>query len=361
MADYSADSIQLLEGVEAIRRRPGMYVGDTRDGGGLRVLLWEVVGNCVDEHLAGRATGVRVNIEDQLVTVEDDGPGIPIDVVPDRGKTAIEIIFTELRASSGPKHPHVHIGESLRGLGCIVASALSKRLEVETTRDGRRYRMVFERGRVVGELADLGETDRIGTWIRFEPDPEIFESVHWDLPLIRDRLFDLACLDAGLVVVLNGETMQAPDGLAHWVRTHSGAPAIDPIHLRGEHDGIRVEIAMRWIDGEGVIAAWASHFRTLEGSHVHGFWEGLAEVLTPGLMIEAAREHLEPGLVAAFHADIEDPRFGSPTRSRLDTPEAATAVTHVLRSQLPAAYGSHPALLELSAKIGVIRSRSRRY
>ena len=334
MDEYTAESIVLLDSIAAVRKRPGMYVGDTSDGAGLRVLLWELLGNCVDEHLAGRASKARVIIEDRFVTVEDDGPGIPVEPVRG-GESALEHVFTKLRASGGNKHPHVHIGESLLGLGCVIANALSRTLEVETTRDGRRYRMAFERGRPVVGVTDLGPTERVGTWIRFEPDSEIFGTLRWDLPLVRERMFDVACLNPGLLLDFNGEALHAPEGLAHWVRMHSSDPTVDPIHLRGEHDGIRVEVALQWVDGDGVIMAWASHFRTLEGSHVRGFWEGLAEVLAPGLTVEAARERLEPGLVAAFHADIEDPRFGSPTRDRLDTPEAATAVTHVLRSQLP--------------------------
>ena len=257
-------------------------------------------------------------------------------------------MFTEFRAHGSSKHPHVHIGESLHGVGCVVASALSERLEVETTRAGRRYRMAFERGRTVGALTDLGATDRMGTRIRFEPDSEVFDPLHWDLPLIRERLFDLACLNPGLAVVLNGETMRAPDGLAQWVRKHSNAPAIHPtIHLRGEHEGIRVEIALRWVDGSGGVTAWASHFRTQRGSHVRGFWAGLTEVLAPALSAEVAREYLEPGLVAAIHADIEDPRFGDPTRDRLETPEAATAIMHVLRTQLPEALRAQPMVADM--------------
>jgi len=345
--EYTAESIVLLDSIAAIRKRPGMYVGDTSDGSGLRTLLWELLGNCVDEHLAGRATKVRVTIENRYVTVADDGPGIPVDPMP-RGESALEHIFTKLRASGGDKHPHVHIGESMIGLGCVIANALSRTLEVETTRAGRRYRMTFERGHVRCGLEDLGPTESRGTWIRFEPDPEIFGAVQWDFPLIRERIFDMACLNPGLLIDFNGEANHAPDGLAQWVRTHTEAPAIHPIiHLRGERDGVAVEVALQWVDGPGMVMAWASQFRTMEGSHVDGFSEGLAQALAPNLAQDAACERLEPGLVAAIHADIEDPRFGSPTRSRLNTPEAATAVAHVLRTQLPGACSQHPRLIEM--------------
>ena len=335
MNEYTTESIVLLDGIAAIRKRPGMYVGDTSDGTGMRQVLWELVGNGVDEHLAGRASRVRISIEDRVVTVEDDGPGIPIDAVPGTGKTALEIVFSELRASGGDKHPHVHIGESLRGLGCVIANALSKSLEVETIRAGRRYRMTFARGRALTSLVDLGETDRVGTRVRFEPDPQIFPAVHWDLPMIHERLWDVACLNPALALVLNGESMRAPEGLVSWIRARSSAPPLHPtIHLHGEHEGIAVEVAMHWVDGDGIITAWASQFRTMEGSHVRGFWAGLHEALAPELSPEAARECLQPGLVAAIHADIEDPRYGSPTRDRLETPEAATAVTDLLRTGL---------------------------
>lgn len=346
MTEYSADSIQILDGVEAVRTRPGMYVGNTEHGG-LLELLWGVVGNAIDQHLIGRASTVRVSIEDSVVTVDDDGVGIAVELV--RGVPAIQTVFSTLRCGGRHDRGVVGVGASIGGAGLAVVSALSDRLEVQTTRAGRRHRQAYTRGRPTTAVEDLGPAERVGTRVRFTPDPVIFAWTQWDLTSVRRRLWELACLTPGLALVFNGETLRAPDGLAAWVRARAGRPWLQTslIALDAKRDGVRTELALTWTGGAGVVSGWANRRCTEAGSHIDGFWSGLAWALAPGVSAEAAREVLAPGLVAAVQVELPEPTFRGATRGRLEAAEAAADVARLLVNELPVKLKSEPGLASL--------------
>ncbi|HKO93018.1 MAG TPA: ATP-binding protein [Polyangiaceae bacterium] len=339
MSSYDASQITVLEGLEAVRRRPGMYVGDLHDGSGLHHMLWEVLGNAIDEHLGGHASKVLVSIKGDEVVVDDNGRGVSVERLPN-GSSILERILTTL-CGSGTRdghHPHVHIGTSLYGVGLAAVNALCVELEVETHYRGRRHRISCERGRVVGAASDLGPTRRQGTRVRFRPDPTIFSSTGFDLAHVRKRLYDLACLNPALELHFQHdelEVLHAPGGLVDLVRGEvmdENAYPYRPLRLLGAHDNVLVEVALQWLpEGRPREHGFVSQFRAPEGSHVRGLWKGLCAAWSSArphdrIARPVMRELLGQGLVAAVHVGLYDARFDSPTRSRLDSPEAERAV-----------------------------------
>jgi DNA gyrase subunit B len=351
--------IVVLEGLEAVRRRPGMFVGDVRDGSGLHHLLWECVGNAVDEHLAGYAKRLRVSIRDREVTLEDDGRGIPVEPHTALGKSVLEAIFTEMHA--GPTrfghHPHVHVGWSYDGVGLAAVNALCARMEVEVRREGRRHRQAFERGRPVGPLETLGPCERSGIRLRFTPDGEIFGDSRFDRTAVRQRLRELACLNPDLTIRFDDEVFWAGDGLADFVRAVApGRRWIrpEPVAIRGKSRDIGVECALLWCDGGSTqVSGFVCQHRVDEGSHVTGFWQalyrafsGLAPDRMRGVFSPAFREVVGPGLEAAVHVTLYDPRFAGPTRENFTNPEARRAVVQVMTRPLLDALRGDGALRE---------------
>lgn len=315
MGEYTVEGIVLLDSISVVRKRPAMYVGDTSNGEGLHRLLWELVDEAVNEHVNGAASRIAIALEDEWVTVDDDG----------RGLAAVEESFTCLSAWHRT---------SVVGMGYTVVNALSRVLEVETHRDGRRYRMAFECGRPTTGLVDLGKTSRVGTRVRFTPDFDLFERRPWNLEQIRQRLWELACLTPGLAIVCNGEALRAPQGLAAWVNALRDLDSARPtMHVHGEHDGIRVEVALH-LEGTGRHMGWANRHATPDGTHIDGFWTGVRDVFAPEMTRESARELFGPRVTAAVHVTLDEPRFATQTLERLDSPEAATAVAHVMRTHL---------------------------
>jgi DNA gyrase subunit B len=216
---YTADGIVVLEGLEAVRRRPGMYVGDTRDGTGLHHLLWEVVANSIDEHLAGHATRLRVSVEGSLAEVEDDGRGIPVDWIESREASALEVILTCLFAgSTRDGHlPHVHVAPSGCGVGLAPVNALSERLNVEIRRGGHVWRQRYACGRPVTALERGARTERTGTTLRFQADRSIFGGAVFDRDAIRERLEELAIWNPSLQLELMAQTIRESRGTVAWL------------------------------------------------------------------------------------------------------------------------------------------------
>jgi DNA gyrase subunit B len=283
-----------------------------------------------------RARTLRVWIERDWVTVEDDGPGIPVDVVPRHGKSALEIVFTVLRC--GPTydghHPHVHMTNFGIGLTCV--SALSTRTEVETIRDGRRYRMAFERGFTVEPLEYLGPTSRRGTRIRFRPDPTIFESVQIDPAPIAAELTNVAFLNPLREVRFQGEAIDGRGGPAGFVRAIAGDRLACPTVFATTRmiDDVFVDLAIGWRGrGRPDIRSFVNLRPTRSGTHVSGMWKGLGHALRR--RPPAVRDLLAPGVVAVLHVGLFDPSFGSPTRDHLATPLAGPAVRRAIVEALP--------------------------
>lgn len=333
---YTCDQIQVLEGLEPVRLRPGMYIGDTRDGSGLQHMVWEVVSNVIDLHLCRRASLLRVDIRGPWVEVEDDGPGLPVAMHGPSGKRAAEVILTTLHA--GPTwdghFPHVHI-HGHRGLGLAPVNALSADLEIETHSMGRVWRQRFEQGRAQTPFASHGATSRTGTRVRFRPDPAIFGSVVFDVEAVGRRLRELAHLNPGLTIRYGEHTLRERLGLYGWASRLLGDDSVDSmgrtlVASRFEN-GVALEGALGWgASGPPRVIAFAQQGKSsLESSHVLGFWDGLRQALgdlpgrpARGMRTNVFREVIGNGLVAVLDVQLHQPDFAGPVRERLLNPEA---------------------------------------
>jgi DNA gyrase subunit B len=340
---YSAVDIQVLDGLEAVRKRPAMYVGNVRDGSALQHMALEIIGNSIDQHLSGRARHLRVDVEGDWMIIEDDGPGIPVDVCPMWGRSAMEVIFTTLHAGAtfDGHHPHVHVTHQVHGVGVACVNALSARFEAESRREGKVWRIAFERGRVVEPLASHGPASRSGTRIRYRPDPEIFPcGTRTNAEALELRLRELAYLNPLLKIDCCGQELPGRGGPAAWVRALAGE--VGGRVVLGAHETIEgavVDLALAWRASGSeapLIHSFVSQSHTRDGgTHVRGFWGGLIEALSPlvqGATDRSVRELFGPGLVAVLNVGLDAPQFFSPTRDRLDSPIAAMAAHRVVAS-----------------------------
>jgi DNA gyrase subunit B len=374
MSEYDGSQIQVLKGLEAVRRRPGMYVGDTTNGSGLHHLLWEIVANVIDLHLVGHASELHVELSrDRWITVRDDGPGIPTDIMPPRRRyvsaggstldvleqhvatdvpsdrdgedniSILEAVCTRLHAGAtwDSHFPHVHIAKSMHGVGMAAVNALSERFEVETTYGGIRWAQEFERGERVSPLRRLGPTAIEGTTMRFRPDPTIFSTIELDHEAIRARLMELAWLNPHLRVWMQERRLHARGGIRGWARQLASerGPIVDRHELARHADGIGVDLALVWNrSGAANVHAYVNMHRTPDGSHIRGLWLGFADyaraVKSPVRRVEHVREAIGCGLVALINVGLLDARFGSPMRDQLTNPEASTAVRTAIRESL---------------------------
>lgn len=350
--EYGPDDIQVLTGLAPIRKRPAMYIGDV-DRDGVQNLVFEVVGNVVDLHLRRDATEVLVELSsDGWCTVRDDGPGIPIDVVPHSGKSALETVFTSLHAGAtyDGHHPHVHLTQGMFGVGVAAVSALSMRVEVETTRAGVRYAQAFARGEVASPLRELGPTTIEGTTVRFQPDPEIFfKGVAFDEPRIAARLQELAWLNPLLHVYFQERRLPSRGGVRGWAAELATAPIVARFSTCQELDDVYVDLALAWTEAKDIdVHCFVNMSRSVGGSHVEGIWQGLAAA-ADALEIHDSpvrlRERLEPGLIALVHVGLFQPQWGSPSRDQLVSPAAGMAVARLLARTIPQAARRNPALL----------------
>lgn len=348
MADYSQDSIQVLEGLEPVRRRPGMYIGST-DGEGLFHMLFELVGNSIDQHLGGHATELRVAISsDGWILVSDDGPGIPTIAMPERADrrrvSFLEHVFTRLHcgATFDGHFPHIHLTPGLHGVGVAVVSALSERVEVETTYEGVRWQQVFERGERATPLQRLGPTAVEGTAIRFRPDPMVFGAAQLERTAVEARLRELAWLNPRLRMFWQERRLGARGGIATWA-SRLAAERGDVVCRYATTNRVRdvhVEVAFAWnACGEPIVRSYVNMQPTCrDGTHVDGIWSGFAEHArtrkTIARRVRHVREAIGCGLVAIVHVGLYHARFGSPSQDQLKNPEAAGAVCAAVRASL---------------------------
>lgn len=323
--------------LEAIRRRPGMYIGDTRDGSGLRHMIWEVLANALDEHLAGHCSRISVEIgSDGSLTVEDDGRGIPLHEI--EGITFAERALTSFHKTPtlNGHSPHEHVG--LMGVGIFVVCALSRDLALHVYRDGGHFRQCFQRGVAVSKLEKQGTTTVTGTRVTFVPDSAIFGDAWVDPGPIASRLRELSFLLPTLALHfrdLRQHVFHQPTGLLAYVGTTAPDAALSTFAASGEVWKIQVEVAARWEDHPwSRIESFANVERTTDGgTHVRGLVQGLCAGLKRAIpsacdnkttqQIERAISH---GLTAVVCVRLNDPTYGEPTKSRLVTPEAKAAV-----------------------------------
>lgn len=382
-AEYGADQIQILEGLEAVRKRPGMYIGSTSSRG-LHHLVYEIVDNSVDEALAGYCNEIQVDInKDNSVTVQDNGRGIPVGINHKAGLPAVEVVFTVLHAGGKFGGGGYKVSGGLHGVGASVVNALSEWLEVEICHEGKVYKQRYERGKVIYKLKVTGECDpdKTGTKVTFYPDKEIFDDIIFDYDTLKQRFREMAFLTKGLRIVLRdlrGEevrehTFHYEGGIKEFVTylNRSKTPLYDQIiYCEGMKDGVAVEIAMQHNDSySDNTYGFVNNITTPEGgTHVEGFRSALTKTFNdyarknkllkdsePNLSGEDIRE----GLTAIISVKIEDPQFEGQTKQKLGNSEARGAVNAILSSQLEIFLEQNPAVGKVTIEKSVMAQRAR--
>ena len=311
-----------------------MYVGNTTDGSGLHRMVWAVVDNVVDQHLLQCATEIRVEVtQDGWVVVRDDGPGISVDIARMSDRPVLEDEFTKLY-SGGTRDGYIpHLRNRVRRVALPAVNALSTRLEVETTRDGIRWTMAFERGEAVSELRSLGPTQLEGTAIRFRPDPELFGTIELDLARIGDRLQQIAWLNPLLRVFWQERRLSGRGGLRGWVESLGAVEALFSSYQVA--NGILVDLALGWRKMPGTtLRSFVNMYETIDGSHVDGIWRALHDGTGGSVSRTELQAALVPGLVGIVHVGLDAPCFRGPTRDHLESPESEQAVRKLVEAEL---------------------------
>ena len=381
--DYGADQIQVLKGLEAVRKRPGMYIGTTSLRG-LHHLVYEIVDNSVDEALAGFCTHISVTIEkDGSVTVRDNGRGIPVGVNHETGKSAVEVVFTILHAGGKFGGGGYKVSGGLHGVGASVVNALSEWLEVQVFHDGKSYQQRYERGIVMYPLKVVGECteEEKGSKVTFYPDKEIFEDIVFDFDTLKQRLREIAFLTKGLHITLRDEREENPKerifhyegGIKEFVQYLNRSKSAlypDIIYFEGMKDGIAVEISMQHNDSYTEnIYGFVNNITTPEGGmHIEGFRGALTKTLNdyarknkllrdsePNLSGEDIRE----GLTAVISVKIENPQFEGQTKQKLGNSEARAAVSKVLAENLEIYLEQNPSVGKTIVEKSVLSQRAR--
>ncbi len=362
---YTADSIQVLKGQEAVRKRPGMYIGDVDDISGLHHMVWEVVDNAIDEAQAQHCDRIKVTVHaDNSVTVEDNGRGIPVDTHKESGRSAAEVIMTELHAGGKFDSNSYKVSGGLHGVGVSVVNFLSEWLRLEVFRDGKVWGQEYRRGVPQGNLRPVGRTKRTGTVVSFKPDPEIFSILDFHPDLLVRHLRELAFLNAGVEVMFfneldeREETFRFDGGLSAFVEYLNRAKGVlhtKPINLVDRNaEGEEVEIALQWHDGysENVLAFTNTVFNRDGGTHLSGFRAALTRTintyaqthnLLKGMDENFSGEDVREGLTAIIAVRIHEPRFSSQTKDKLVSANLKGWVESLLNNHLATYFEENPA------------------
>ena len=370
---YQADSIKVLKGLEAVRKRPGMYIGDTDDGTGLHHMVYEVVDNSIDEALAGHCKNIEVKINsDGTITVRDDGRGIPVDMHKGEKMSAAEVIMTQLHAGGKFDHDSYKVSGGLHGVGVSVVNALSEKLKLEIERDGNRYYMEFKDGVSVAPLKIIGKSKNTGTQITFLPSKEIFSSIKFSPNIIIKRMRELAFLNKGIKITINdlnqkkekviefkfdGGVLEFVDFLDEKREKLLNKTGNDlfkkPIYIEGKKDNIEIECSLKWNAsyGEDIYPYTNNIYQKDGGTHLLGFRSALTRVIN-----KYATEHnllkknkltisgddIKEGLTCVISAKIPDPKFSSQTKDKLVSSEVRMIVENIISEKLSTWFDQNP-------------------
>ena len=381
-AQYDASQIQVLEGLEAVRKRPGMYIGSTSSAG-LHHLVWEIVDNSIDEALAGFATHIEIEItKENHIRVTDDGRGIPVDIQEKTGRPAVETVFTVLHAGGKFGGGGYKVSGGLHGVGASVVNALSTDLTVQVFKDGNIYEQSYKRGAVLDDLKIIGTTDKHGTSVYFVPDPEIFqETTEFDFDKLANRVRELAFLNKGLKLTITDYRPEEPvrksfcyeGGIKSYVEHLNKSKQVlfeEPIYVEGEQDGIQVEVAMQYTSGYHTnLLSFTNNIHTYEGgTHESGMKTALTRVINDyarrqKLMKEneekLSGEDVREGLTAVISIKHPDPQFEGQTKTKLGNSEARTITDRLFSTHFDKFLMENPQVARKIVEKGILASKAR--
>ena len=378
--EYNAAEIQVLEGLEAVRKRPGMYIGST-SASGLHHLVYEIVDNSIDEALAGFCTDITVTInEGSTITVTDNGRGIPVDIQAQTGRPALEVVFTVLHAGGKFGGGGYKVSGGLHGVGASVVNALSEWLTVQVHKDGKIYEMRFSRGHITQEMRIVGETDHTGTTVTFKPDPEMFDTLDYDYETLHTRMREQAFLNAGLRITITdartgqeqSETMCYEGGIREFVTyiNRNKTPLHEEvIYLSGAKGDSTAEVAMQYNDGYNeTLVSFANDIHTPEGGmHETGFKAALTRVLNAyglkyGLIKEGDKvsgEDVREGITAVISVKLTEAQFEGQTKAKLGNAHIRTLVDGIVNDQLAVYLEEHPVVARTILDKAMTANRAR--
>jgi len=375
---YQADSIKVLKGLEAVRKRPGMYIGDTDDGTGLHHMVYEVVDNSIDEALAGYCKNISVKINaNGTVTVSDDGRGIPVDMHKGEKKSAAEVIMTQLHAGGKFDHDSYKVSGGLHGVGVSVVNALSEKLELEINRDGKKYFIEFKDGDAKAPLKVTGKSKQSGTQITFLPSKEIFSSIKFSANILIKRMRELAFLNKGIKIIFTDASLKKEKvsefkfdgGVLEFVefldekreklQNKNGNDLFKkPIYIEGKKDNIEIECSLKWNSGysEDVLPYTNNIFQKDGGTHVLGFRSALTRIINKyaneqNLLkknkLAISGDDIKEGLTCVLSTKIPDPKFSSQTKDKLVSSEVRMIVETVVNEKLSIWFDQNPSIAKI--------------
>ena len=375
---YQADSIKVLKGLEAVKKRPGMYIGDTNDGTGLHHMVYEVVDNSIDEALAGFCNNIEIDInQDGTIIVKDDGRGIPVDIHKGEKKSAAEVIMTQLHSGGKFDHDSYKISGGLHGVGVSVVNALSEKLELIIDRDGKKYFIEFKNGNAVKPLRVIGKSKKTGTLIKFLPSKEIFSSVKFSPTTIQKKMRELAFLNKGTKIVINDLTQKKSKsiefkfdgGILQFVdfldekreklkNKNNNDLFKKPIFIEGKKQNLEIECSLKWNAGyaEDVYAYTNNIFQKDGGTHLLGFRSALTRVvnkyayeqnLLKKNKLSISGDDIKEGLTCVLSIKIPDPKFSSQTKDKLVSSEVRNIVETILNERLSVWFDQNPSIAKI--------------
>ncbi len=379
--EYGGSQIQVLEGLEAVRKRPGMYIGSTSSSG-LHHLVYEIVDNAIDEALAGYCKHITVTINPgNSITVTDDGRGIPVDIQPQTGRPALEVVYTVLHAGGKFGGGGYKVSGGLHGVGASVVNALSEWLRVRVHKNGEIYEMKFARGHITQEMKVVGKTDKTGTEVTFQPDPEMFDSLVYDYEILHERMREEAFLNAGLTITITddrddekqiSETMCYEGGIkefAAWCNRNKTVLHDEVIYMKGSKGDASAEIAVQYNDGYNeFMLSFANDVRTPEGGmHETGFKTALTRVLNNygmknGIIKgddKVSGDDCREGITAIISVKLTDAQFEGQTKAKLGNAYIRTLVDQVVNDQLTTFFEEHPQIAKAVLDKAMMANRAR--